>query len=98
MTMDRESVAALSPEQLRQIDELCEAMDREHIPASMWFAPGEPAYPLGGTILDACRALWIERAQQSLPLPKHWWSDSKSGGLVPVLSALVVTPFGELRR
>lgn len=63
----------LSPEQLPQIDELCETMDREHILAGMWFSPGEPAYPPGGTILDACRAQWVERAEQGLPLPDHWY-------------------------
>lgn len=75
----RALAAGLSPAQLRKIDELCEAMDKEHIPAGMWFPPGEEAYPQGGTILDACRDAWIERTRQGLPLPEHWWSDSKSG-------------------
>ena len=67
----------LTPEQREHIDRLCETMDREHIPAGMWFPPGEPAYPPGGTILDCCRARWIERAQQGLPLPEHWHDDDE---------------------
>mgnify|MGYP000867253526 CR=1 FL=1 len=62
MTMACECVATLPSEQLRQIDELCEAMDREDIGCC---AP----------ILAEVREHWIQCAREGKPLPKRWCGD-----------------------
>ena len=62
---------SLSPEQLRQIDELCEAMDREFLWARMRTTEE------GRTPLEHCRALWTQRAKKGLPLPDRWCRDEE---------------------
>ena len=62
------NVAALSPEQIRQIDELCDAMDRECIMAGTATGPGQ-------TILDVMRAHWTKCAEEGRLLPERWCCD-----------------------
>lgn len=66
--------SALSPEQRKKIDALCDAMDKEDLLARSPFCQGR-------TPLDLAREFWTKRVLDGKPLPVRWCNDQEEASL-----------------